>query len=669
MYWFRDGNPIGILPWAVTALLWIIGGWLIATHAFQAEKKERFILGIGVGLVCYLWLVNLVGRWLEPGLAFFLPAILVLVLGVMYAWKSDLPFIDLTDLSVYPAIIMCFLLFVYAVFMERGLGIFDDYHHLPAISVLGAGNLPPMYYLNANYIYSYHYGFQLLGASMMQLGNLFTWSAYDISKSLVWAYSILLVGLFISRYTKNAWQNLMGVLAFLLIGGTRYLLMLFPSNWLQALDKFIGFTGISATMNLPLSQALFSPWSASGGPPIPYILGFLNGINPPYIMSHAGEWPLTLIIILLLWVLSEKMASTKVIPILVIHMAHLALTYESTYGLLLLALAFFSLLFLFKKSINKQVDFRNLLIAAGISFPFSILQGGTLFSIAQSILKQTSGPAIIIHSASESVFSLEWPPTIFSAHFGGLSVFSLPQLLVGILEIGPIILFTPWLTRWAIKEFKNGKWMAAVLMVSAWVGFVLSLVVSYNLSERDITRFTKHALVIWLLFLIFFLITSWNNFHKWEKCLIIVSLVIMCFGGVVNGFIQLPALVNPVFSMGLDELDSEISTQEWGKISQDNLIFDTSSNTWRASALTGVLTVAEIYRDPIPIWNELTKYPSVEGFKKNGYRYVYYDQIWWRSLTDAQKSAMSNKCIETVAESSLDEGFKFRTLIDLSNCR
>lgn len=669
MYWFRSGNPSGILLWGLAAVFWILGGWLIATHAFRVEKKERVILGFGLGLIMYLWLINLMGRWLNATAAFILPAIITLVIGIFYAWKSDLALIDTKDISLDPLLLIFLFLFVYSVFMERGLAIFDDYHHLPAISVIGAGSLPPRYYLNANYDYSYHYGFQLLGASMMRLGDLFAWSAYDISKALVWAYSILLVVLLARRYAQKTWQVITGATVFLLIGGTRYLLMLFPSNFLKVLDDSIKFIGVSASMGLPLSEALASPWSAGGGPPTPYIFGFVNGINTPYIMSHAGEWPLALIIMLLLWLLSEKITTVKTIPILAVLMAHLALTYESSYGLLLAASAFLVVYLLITKSLHKHPGFRNFLFAAGLSLPFAIMQGGTLFSIAQSMLQKSTGPAIIIHSASERVFSFQWPPRIFSAHFGGLSLVSPAQLFVGILEIGPILFFTPWLTKWAFNKFREGEWITALFMISAWIGFSLSLIVSYNLSERDITRFSKHAILIWSLLLIFMAFTSRNVFSIWGRRLAILTLAIMSLGGLVDGYTQLSAISRPLFSEGLDGLDSMVSAQTWGKLPAGELVFDTSSNSWRASALTGALTVAGVNRDPIPIWVELVENPSIKGFIKNGYRYVYYDQIWWRNLTDEQKSLMKDDCVIPVVEISQEDNFLFRKLIDLGNCQ
>jgi len=38
MYWFRESNIFGFIPWLLVVLVWTIGGWLIATHAFNLEK-------------------------------------------------------------------------------------------------------------------------------------------------------------------------------------------------------------------------------------------------------------------------------------------------------------------------------------------------------------------------------------------------------------------------------------------------------------------------------------------------------------------------------------------------------------------------------------------------------------------------------------------------------
>ena len=369
MYWFRESNIFGFIPWLLAALVWTAGGWLIATHAFNLEKKQRILVGFGIGLVIYLWLVNLLGGWFDLKIAYLLPAILVLLIGLISAWRSKEPFLDLRDIKISPLFILILGLFIYSVLLERGLGIYDDYHHLPAISAMGAGNLPPQYMLNAFYDYSYHYGFELLGGSLMQLGNLFPWSAFDIAKSIVFVYSLVLVAFILRQYLDKTWKVVTGVVLFILMGGTRYLLMLLPTPFLKNLDASITFIGVSQDLNLPFSKALFAQWVVGGGPPTPFIYGFNNGLNSPYLVNHMGEWPLALIILGLLWLLSNKFSSFKAIPILAILMAHLALTYESAYGLIMVTLVLVGLFIKIKKpKVNSKIFWYFLLTNSGSDF-------------------------------------------------------------------------------------------------------------------------------------------------------------------------------------------------------------------------------------------------------------------------------------------------------------
>jgi hypothetical protein len=670
MYWFREFNLLGFIPFALAALVWTLGGWLIATHAFDLPKRQRLLVGFGLGLVIYLWLLNLIGGWFEIRLAYLLPALLVFVFGILYFWKSDKPFLDWEDLKVSPFLIFFIGLFIYSVLLERGLGIYDDYHHLPAISAMGAGNLPPRYMLNAAYDYSYHYGFELLGGSLMQLGNLFPWSAFDLGKTIVWVYSLVLVAFLLNQYLEKTWKVFLGVVLFLFMGGTRYLMMLLPASFLQTFDKAITFSGVSQDLNLPFSKILFAQWSVGGGPPQPYIYGLTNSLNSPYILNHMGEFPLALIILVLLWFLADKFTSYKAIPFIAILFAHLALTYESTYGLIMVSLV---LAVIYLKFIRKKVASRTFwffLVAAAISIPFAVLQGGSLFSIFKGVFEKAVGSqsAIIIHPNAESVFSFQWPPSISTAHFGALSIFSLPQLIVGLFEIGPIIFFTPSITKWVWNKFKQGEWILGVVVISTWVGFIISMLVSYNLSERDITRFNKHALLFWNLFFIIILLQNEKTWNKWSRGLAIFCTGLMLVTGIFNAWIQQSALTRPVLSDGIDGLDSQVTNQVWGRLDQKDLIFDPGSNDWRATAVTGLLTASSMNRETTPLWNQLSRNPSLEGYLQNGFRFLYVDQGWWRSLTDAQRTSLSNPCIKTIASASMDDDFLFRKLLDMGPC-
>lgn len=669
VYWFRDANPLGILPFAMALFSWTLGGWLFSQHLFHLPVGHRLPVGFGLGLVTYLWLLNLLGGRMEIGFSYFLPAVLVLLAGGVSAWKSGRPFLELEDLKMSPFLLLFAGLLLYSLFLERGLGIYDDYLHLPAISAMGAGNLPPRYILNAAYDYSYHYGFELFGGSLMRLGNMFPWSAFDVGKATLWVYSLILVAFLLNQFLQKTWKVILASALFLFTGGTRYLLMLLPRPVLRSFDNVITFSGVSQDLNLPFSRILFAPWTVGGGPPQPFIYGFTNSLNAGYILNHGGEISLTLVILLLLWYLADKFSSAKVVPLFAILFSHLALTQESTYGLVLVSLALAgALLILRKKPIPKT--FWLFTLAAAISLPFAIFQGGSLFSIFQGIFEKALGnrPVVIIHPDAESVFSFRWPPAIPTAHFGALSVVSLPQLLVGIFEIGPILFFSPFITRWVWKKFQQGEWILGVVIISAWVGFIISLLVSYNLTERDITRFTKHAILLWNLLFLILLLQKEQVWRRWCRVLALFCTALMLVSGLVNTWIQNSALNRPMFSDGIDGLDAQMTSRVWGTLDQKDLVFDPSSNDWRATAVTGLLTVSSMNDQITPLWKQLSSEPSLQGFLQNGFRYLYVDQSWWRALSDSQRRSLSHPCIRIAASASMDGDFLFRNLLDLGAC-
>ena len=70
MYWFLAGNLFAALPWLMTMLIWLVGGVLIATCAFHLEPDECLPAGFGIGLVFFVFFINLLGRFLAPNLSF-----------------------------------------------------------------------------------------------------------------------------------------------------------------------------------------------------------------------------------------------------------------------------------------------------------------------------------------------------------------------------------------------------------------------------------------------------------------------------------------------------------------------------------------------------------------------------------------------------------------------
>lgn len=52
---------------------------------------------------------------------------------------------------------------------------------------------------------------------------------------------------------------------------------------------------------------------------------------------------------------------------------------------------------------------------------------------------------------------MRWPPAIISSHLGELSLLNPAQLLVALLEVGPIFLLIPLMFAWGVKAWEAAK--------------------------------------------------------------------------------------------------------------------------------------------------------------------------------------------------------------------
>ena len=68
-------------PLVLWALLWIIGGCLLAASLFRLQRSEAAMVGLGIGLVTETWLANVLARIIPVAIAFWLAAVLTLLGG------------------------------------------------------------------------------------------------------------------------------------------------------------------------------------------------------------------------------------------------------------------------------------------------------------------------------------------------------------------------------------------------------------------------------------------------------------------------------------------------------------------------------------------------------------------------------------------------------------
>ena len=671
MYWFRQ-SPIEFLPWLVIAALWIIGGWLLATHAFRLDKRERVISGVGLGLITYLWTANILGHWLPAQYAFAGAGILIFMLGAVSAWKSEKPVLNWKDLAAWKALLIGIILIAVFVRIGKGISLFDEHKNLSLISTMAAGNIPPRYFMNSLINYAYHYGFQLLGASLMQIGGLTPWSAFDLSKALIGALAVLLSYLIGRRYTNSELGGIVLAGILLFASGTRYLLLFLPPTLLQSFDSIVELQGSAAELGVSFSGTLTQPWLVDGGPPLPLPFGFMNGITSwPLIMAaQAGPSVLALSIFLLIWLLHDRAKGVISIFVITILFALWALAWETSYALFISGWGLISIYQLYKHRDRRVIN--PTLIALLISIPLAVVQGGIITEMVRSLLLPTSTVGIgeeLLTSTSLGGFFFRWPPAIVSSHLGSLEIFSPQKLLIALFEIGPLIFFAPWITFWSWKKFRAGDFFLGALIVSTWIGFTVPIFIGYK-ADRDITRLMAYALQAWL---ILFVIMFWNLVPRLNtawRSVFAVGAAVMIFGGLIITGSALTAAAQGVLPYQFISLDAQASSEWWDKLPQESEVFDPA--TWRSAALFGRLNRTSYTANVFAVSDEtkaLRSTPSVDSLLNADYSYMYVDENWWGAFPEESRISLSQPCVHVLNKNEDSSSGKFRMLLDLSACR
>lgn len=687
MYWFRDGSALSLLPWLAVMLMAALGGWLLATHLFRLDRRERLIAGLGLGLVLYTWLANLLGQHLAPTLAFFLPAVLVLAAGLVAgARRRAGPWLQREDLRIWPWLLAGLALFYLFALWGKGLALFDEHKNLSLISIMANGDIPPHYAPNQPLRFIYHYGFQVFGASLMTLGGMMPWSAFDAAKAVMWALTLLLAGLLGRRYIGHAWGALAagGLLA--LASGTRYLLFLLPPGILQLADEHITLQGTSRLIGAPFMEALSAGWPVDGGPAAPYIFGFLNGIMDPLVLAHQGPNTFSILILMLVWLLLTRLSSRFAWPVLAAVLAMWALAWEATYALFLLGLFSFTAFYYWRHRSLALPHLRLVLYAAALSLPIALVQGGTLTEMARNLIFGIQ-PELLLAPATPALgaglalngaptvaggggflgFNLRWPPAILSSHLGALSLFSPIELLVGLFEIGPVLLFTPWITRWAWRRAQAGDWALGVLSASAWIGFLMPIFLTYR-ADRDISRLSWQALLTWTIMLLFIVADPAFRWRAWLRKAAIASLLLVCVGGILIAGTQLTAANRTQLAHGFDELDAEMASLVWGRLPPNVSVFGPLGHT---TILTGTLTGQ---LTDLPGENSMWSYPfespdaMVAVLIDRGWDILYLDTRWLAELFGLEYTVQLPECVGLIARVWDRALINYRAMLDLRPC-
>jgi len=672
MYWFFSPPGWGLIVWLLSLLLIVVGGWLLVTHVASLDSGERLLAGAGLGLVVYIWIANWIGRILPPFWTFFGAAVLVLLLGLLSAYPFRDRWLDPADLKIGPWLVSGIALFWIFLRISKGTGLFDETSNLATISIIANGGIPVRAYEGLPALHRYHYAIHFIGAGMMQLGRFTPWSAFDLSKSIAWSLSLLLVGLVGKRYLRFPAAPVLIAAAWAFAGGSRWLLLLLPSGLLAILEQHIHLTGIaSGTLSASLASTL--PMELS--PAIGYPFALLSGINQSYVMAHGGEQTFEPILLMLAILLLDRPARRFAVPVYAILFSVWALASETSFVLAALALLIILAIRHFRQTrADRQGGSLNAAVLGMIfALPIILWQGGVITSMAQQVIFNTpvAGPPSADRQIGLLGFFPRWPPAILSGQLGSLPLTDPWALLAGLLEMGVTVFMLPWCT-WRWWRARRESWPIPWLLLIAWLGVLIPTFVAW-VADSNITHITDYGLDCAVLVLAIMLVAPEppvkTNGTRAFALAGSIALGLMVFPGIALLGVQLTAAPRVVLSEHYGDAEALLLRQVWGRLPPDSGIF---GQIGPGSTITGELT-AGIWQlppgDQRPLWEAMLSAPRVQPLVQAGFDFIYMDSRWWRALNVASQQDLQQPCVRAFARAEAFPGGNFAEVLDLRGCR
>jgi hypothetical protein len=686
MYLLREIDWLSLLVYLLSTLAWGTGGFLLVKHLFGLRPVERLLSGLATGFLIYIGLGNLFALLVDVPPAFVFASALVLVGGMLSARKSAQPaWLEKTDLAHWPQLVVFLGLVLFLWILQRGVALFDDYVHLPLVSVLAAGDFPPRFYLDPSGYFVYHYGLQVFSAGLVRMAGFFPWSAWDLSKAIALAFTFCLGWVWFRRVARSHSGAFWGTILLVFAGGARWLMLFLPGRVINGIGGQLDFTTTATGGDRHLVDILTGPWNIEGGLPVPFSFAFHSGIFVPasFVLGSTGAMPFMTVFLLLILAPVGRFSLPKA-AVLGLILATLALSTEHLFGTLALGLAVILLVVLTRHlfgraaslgAVNDAYQQPNTLekawtafkgeprlavwvVALALGMLISLIQGGFITEVLRGLIFDVT-------SKNAFGFSLRWPPGLLSAHLGELSLFNPAQLFVLLLELGPALLLAPtaaWLT---VRMVRRRRWLRAGLGLAAFVSMAFPVFVRYGM-DRSITRMPAMALWLWLLLAFPLLWLAYKKAGSLRRSVLLAGYGITILGGFVMFTTQMTALPLNQPSYFLGDLDADMSRDLWGRLDPNAYVFDTVP--YRSVTVFGQATYAHdtIYI-PHQEWLDLLSSPNASDIARAGYRYVYIDESWWNELSAEQQAGLLQPCVNTILEKSVPKGL-FRVLLDVSGC-
>ncbi|HPH98211.1 MAG TPA: hypothetical protein PKW33_18780 [Anaerolineaceae bacterium] len=662
MFEMRSFDPAALAAFGVLSLLWAAGGYLLAVYALRLRRGERVVGGLALGFVLFLTLANLLSNVIPTAAAYWAAALILAAWGGLLAWlKRAQPLPWREDLRDWPQVAALLALTLVFGLVERGLALFDEYLHLPMISLMATGDIPPHFYLNPGMPFAYHYGLQVWSACLVELANFYPWTAFDLSRALAIAFTLNLGWLWARRAwpKKAAWASLLLTFG----GGARWLLLFLPVSVLVWLEGGVGLLNTGADTGSALHIALAGPWIIEGGGAMPFPFAFHNGIFVPVIsvLGSTGAMPFMTVLLMLLipWRLPNLSARLALAGL----MASLALSAEHLFALLWGSLFLAAAGGLLAEPRQRKALLADWLPVLGLSALLGVVQGGYITEVVRGVLASLSGAAAAGGNNAYG-FSLRWPPALYSAHLGVLSILDIRQLTALLAELGPALLLGVPASLFAWRSFKRGWWFSAGLGLAALFNLLFPLFIAYGV-DRSITRMPGTTLWLWLCLALPWLAAVETRGQVIFRGLVRAGEIIILAGGVVIFAIQMTCMANPQNSYFIDSHDTAYSSLYWNNLPKEGMVLDRIA--WRSVTVFGRPQKAHssIYT-ALPEWDALLNDPISAA--SQGYDYVYMNKVWWDDIPEKNRARLEAPCVKQLPSPVMTDRHEHR-LLDISGCR
>jgi hypothetical protein len=647
------------------AMCWIIGGWWMVHSAFNLRPEEEGIIGLVVGLAAEVGLVNFIARVVTFPWAIWISALVVLLAGFGLAFSHG-GFRGL-KIKILPKQWLFLIVITYAFFLvNRGLAIFDDYAHLPTLSIMATGQIPPHFAYDPQAPFGYHYFLLLFGAQIMRITSGQPWTAWDLARAFTMAPAVLLGGLWAFRVTRSKLAQIVGGAAVLFISGTRWLLLFVPNTFLNIFSSQVQLIGSGLTAGPTLTAALANPWQLAGQGSYLFPFAFINGVFSAGTEEIHGAIGLLLVAVLFsLLLTSTRWKNIWGSVISVILISSIGLLDEVELPLLAVALITLTVIWMIRsRSLKLPSALKQWWLVWLVSGVIIVFQGGIWTTYLAGILDRLMG-----HATPSSAFVIGFQlaaPAIVSKQLGVLSLINISQLVVALAEVGPIVLVIPLLAWWAWKAIRAGRWYEATLTGAAIISIPMIFV-----------RFTGPTGVGNGARLYFFipicalmavsLVWLWVS-HRIKLIRGITGTLggVVLFGGLVMLGVQLPNIKNQVYSYFISIPDARMESIYWNSLEPNTLVFDPVPS--RAATIFGRYTNAgDTWYTRKPSFADLVNTPDVYRMNSSGFSYAYFDQEYWENLTEVQRKLFDKPCAVIIHEES--QGTYWRKLYDIRACK